>query len=154
MKKIVRSSALTRRGFVAGTAAAAFTPVLIAGPAQAKAAPMRLRCRFDNQVATYKLLDNPTVHDLVSLLPLDLTIEDFSTNEKIAHLPRRLDEGGLASYDDEKPGDLCYFLGWGNLAFFHGDYRFRNDLIRLGHIEGKVDPLLHKGIYPARLELI
>ena len=51
---------------------------------------MRLRCRFADQDFTYRLLDNATSRDLVSLMPLDLAIEDFSTNEKIAHLPRRL----------------------------------------------------------------
>ncbi|TRW96924.1 MFS transporter [Paracoccus sp. M683] len=115
---------------------------------------MRIRCTFADQDFTYRLFDNPTARDLASLLPLDLSIEDFSTNEKLAHLPRRLDEGGLADYDDEAPGDLCYFRGWGNLAFFHDDYRYRGDLIRLGRIEGPVAPLLVRGTYPLRIELI
>jgi hypothetical protein len=115
---------------------------------------MRLRGRFADQDFTYRLFDNPTTRDLVSLLPLDLTIEDFSTNEKIAHLPRRLDEGGLMPFDDEAPGDLCYFRGWGNLALFHGDYQFRGDLIRVGHIEGGVAPLLVRGEHKLRLELV
>lgn len=140
---------LSRRTFFA--AALAF-PAL--ARAQTNEAPMRLRCSFADQVFTYRLLDNPTVRDFVSLLPLDLTISDFSTNEKIAHLPRRLDEGGLADFDDEAPGDLCYFRGWGNLAFFHDDYRYRGDLIRLGHLEGGVEPLLVRGEFPLRLELI
>lgn len=114
---------------------------------------MRLRCRFADQDFVYRLLDNPTVRDLISLAPLALTIQDFSTNEKIAHLPRRLDEGGHVPCDDEAPGDLCYFLGWGNLAFFHGAYRYRGDLIRLGRLEGGVEPLLKRGAFPLRLEL-
>ena len=114
---------------------------------------MRLRCSFADQDFTYRLLDNATSRDLVSLLPLDLTIEDFSTNEKLAHLPRRLDEGGNFPFDDEAPGDLCYFLGWGNLAFFHDRYTYRGDLIRLGHLEGGVEPLLVRGEFPLRLEL-
>lgn len=115
---------------------------------------MRLRCRFADQDFTCLLQDTPTTRDLVTMLPLDLTIEDFSTNEKIAHLPRRLDEGGLADFNDESPGDLCYFRGWGNLAFVHGDYTYRGDLIRLGRIEGPVAPLLVRGTYALRLDLI
>ena len=118
------------------------------------ATTLRMRCRFAEHEFTYRLLDNPTVRDLVSLLPLDLAIEDSSTNEKIAHLPRRLDEGGLADFGDEAPGALCYFRGWGNLAFFHDDYQYRGDLIRLGHIEGGVEPLLVRGEFPLRLEPI
>jgi hypothetical protein len=82
-----------------------------------------------------------------------LQIEDFSNNEKIAHLPRRLSEDGLRDFDDETPGDLCLFLGWGNLAFFYDSYHYRGDLIRLGHIEGALDPLLVRGKYPLRLVL-
>ncbi|MCA0919246.1 cyclophilin-like fold protein [Pseudooceanicola nanhaiensis] len=137
-----------RRAFLAGSAAALMVP------ATARAQEMRLRCRYDDQVVTYRLLDNPTVRDLLSMLPLDLEIRDFSTNEKIIHLPRRLDEGGFASFGNEAPGDLCYFLGWGNLALFHGAYTFRNDLIRLGHLEGEVTPLLHKGTYQVRIEVV
>ncbi|AUH66245.1 cyclophilin-like fold protein [Paracoccus zhejiangensis] len=114
---------------------------------------MRLRCRFADQDFTYRLIDNPTTRDLISLLPLELTIEDFSSNEKLAHLPRRLDEGGLADYADEAPGDLCYFRGWGNLAFFHGDYDYRGDLIRLGRIEGGTAPLLTRGSHALRIAL-
>lgn len=115
---------------------------------------MRIRCTFADQDFTCLLQDNPTTRDFVSMLPLDLTIEDFSTNEKLAHLPRRLDEGGLVDYDDEAPGDLCYFRGWGNLAFFHGEYHYRGDLIRLGRIESGVETLLMKGEFPLRIVLI
>ena len=44
-------------------------------------------------------------------------------------------------------------LGWGNLAFFHGGYAYKGDLIRLGRIEGGVAPLLVRGAFPLRLEL-
>ncbi|MDO5620278.1 MAG: cyclophilin-like fold protein [Paracoccus sp. (in: a-proteobacteria)] len=136
-----------RRAILAGATAALMTA------RATSATPLRLRCRFADQDFTWRLHDNPTTRDLISLLPLDLMIEDFSTNEKIAHLPRRLDEGGLVDYDDEQPGDLCYFRGWGNLAMFHGSYRYRGDLIRLGHIEGGVAPLLVKGSFPLNIAL-
>lgn len=122
--------------------------------AQPTGTPMRLRCRFADQDFSYALVDNATTRDLVSLLPLDLTIEDFSSNEKLAHLPRRLDETGRLPITGEAPGDLCYFRGWGNLAFFHSGYRYRDDLILLGKIEGGVGPLLVRGSHPLRLELI
>lgn len=140
---------ITRRATVMGAFAVIVTPRLLV----AQENPMRVRCSFSDQNFTYSLFDNPTTRDLITLLPLDLTIEDFSNNEKLAHLPRRLDEGGLADYSDEMPGDLCYFRGWGNLAFFHSVYNYRRDLIRLGRIEGGVEPLLVKGKFPLRVEL-
>ena len=57
-------------------------------------------------------------------------------------------------FDDEAPGYFCYFLGWGNLAFFHGSYSYRGDLILVsGDLEGGVAPLLVPGEFPLRLEL-
>ena len=140
---------LSRRVLLAGAIAATLPRRLYAQPNEA---PMRIRCTFADQEFVVRLQDSATSRDLISLLPLSLTIEDFSTNEKIAHLPRRLDEGGLADYDDEAPGDLCYFRGWGNLAFFHGDYSYRGDLIRLGRLEGGTAPLLVRGTFPLRIE--
>ena len=115
---------------------------------------MRLRCRFADQDFSFRLEDNATTRDLVSLLPLVLTIADFSSNEKLAQLPRRLDESGRQPIADEAPGDLCYFRGWGNLAFFHSGYTYRDDLIRLGRTERGVAPLLVKGEYPLQLDLL
>lgn len=141
----------SRRAFLIGAAALLAAPTI---HAQTKATPMRIRCTFADQSFTYRLQDSATTRDFVAMLPLDLTIENFSTNEKIAHLPRRLDEGGLVDYSDEASGDLCYFRGWGNLAFFYGDYTYSGDLIRLGKIEGGVEPLLVKGSFPLRLETV
>lgn len=142
---------MNRRIFMVDAACA----LLAASQTNAQGRPqMRLRCRFADQEFTYRLIDNATTRDLISLLPLDLTIEDFSNNEKLAHLPRRLDETGREPITDEAPGDLCYFRGWGNLAFFHSGYTYRDDLILLGQIDGGVAPLLVKGKHPLRLDLI
>lgn len=152
MKLTRPALSLSRRAFAAGIITAGFAkrPAF----AQPSDTTMRIRCIFSDQAMIYHLIDNPTTRDLISLLPFDLTIEDFSSNEKIAHLPRKLDKGGLADYDDEAPGDLCYFRGWGNLAFFHDDYTYRGDLIRLGRLEGGVEPLLVKGKFPLRIEQV
>ncbi len=151
MTDLQNTQNVSRRAVLVGVLASVAAPRALL--AQTGDTDMRIRCIFGDQNFTIRLFDNPTSRDLVSLLPLDLTIEDFSNNEKLAHLPRRLDEGGLADYDDEAPGDLCYFRGWGNLAFFHSDYQYRGDLIRLGRIEGGVAPLLVKGKLPLRIEM-
>lgn len=136
---------LTRRSLPATT---------LALPAMARAGtfeePMRLRCRFADQDFTYALIDTATTRDLTSLLPTALTIEDFSTDQKVAQLPRRLDEGGPVDFNDEAPGDLCYFIGLGNLAFFHAGYTYRRDLSRT---QGPVTPLLVRGAHPLQLDL-
>lgn len=112
---------------------------------------MRLRFTFAGQSFTATLANNPSARDLASMLPLDLTITDYSTNEKIAYLPRKLTEEGSGPFDSEAPGDLCYFAPWGNLAFFHAGYRWSRGLIRLGRVDGGIGPLLVRGEFPLRV---
>jgi hypothetical protein len=114
---------------------------------------MRIRLAFNGKSMTATLYDNPSARDLASLLPLDLTIDDHGNNEKIAYLPRKLTEDGSGPFDNERPGDLCYFRSWGNLAMFYADYRWEG-LIRLGHFEGSFEPLLVRGKFPLRIERI
>lgn len=142
---------MKRRDFITAAAGLALVPAMVRaqGPSG-----LWLRCRFADQDFRYALMDNATVRDLITLLPAELIIEDFSNNEKLAHLPRRLDETGRQPITDERAGDLCYFRGWGNLAFFHSGYSYRDDLVRLGRIEGDVAPLLVRGEHPLRLDLI
>ena len=47
---------------------------------------------------TATLCDNPSARDFASMLPLDLTIDDYSNNEKIAYLPRKLNEEGSGPF--------------------------------------------------------
>ena len=88
------------------------------------------------------------------MLPLDLTIDDYSKNEKIATLPRKLVEDGSASFSGEAPGDLCYYVPWGNLAFYYSRYSYSRGLIRLGRLDGGTKPLLTKGEFPLRIEAL
>ena len=113
---------------------------------------MRMNGRFADQALSIALIDTPAARDLHSMLPLDLTIEDYSTNEKIAYLPRKLTEEGAAPFDNEAPGDFCYYAPWGNIVFFYDSYRYSRGLIRLGRIEGGLEPLHTRGEFPLRIE--
>ncbi|KQX15241.1 MFS transporter (plasmid) [Ensifer adhaerens] len=112
---------------------------------------MKARFIFADHDFTVTLNDNPSARDFASMLPLDLTFSDFS-NEKIAYLPRKLHLEARGSFPNAAAGDLCYYIPWGNLAFFHGDYISTRDLIRLGRIDGAIEPLLTRGEFPLRIE--
>ena len=113
---------------------------------------MKIRIAFNGHAFTATLHDNPSARDLASMLPLDLTIDDYSTNEKIAYLPRKLTEEGSGPFSNEAPGDLCYYAPWGNLAFFYAVYHYSSGLIRLGRLESGIEPLLTRGKFPLRIE--
>lgn len=148
----------TRRALLGAALALAVTPRAALSQTQVDvtkgASAMRIRCAFGGQSFTATLLDNPSARDFASMLPLDLSIEDYSTNEKIAYLPRKLTEDGSGPFANEQPGDLCYYAPWGNLAFFHAAYRYSSGLIRLGRLDDGPKPLLMKGKFPLRIELI
>lgn len=148
---------LTRRSAVVATLAGVLLPRAALGPVPAhaeRASGMKIQCAFAGQMFTATLYDNPSARDFASMLPLDLGIEDYSTNEKIAYLPRKLTEDGSGPFSNEQPGDLCYYAPWGNLAFFHAGYRYSRGLIRLGRLDKGVEPLLKRGKFPLRIEAV
>lgn len=112
---------------------------------------MKIRMMFSDQVLTATLYDNPSTLDFVSLLPLELTIDDYASNEKIAYLPRKLTLESSGPFSSEAPGDLCYYAPWGNLAMFYAGYRYSEGLIRLGRFD-RFEPLLKRGKYSVKIE--
>ncbi|MDA5635036.1 MULTISPECIES: cyclophilin-like fold protein [Rhizobium/Agrobacterium group] len=114
---------------------------------------VRIKLTFAENTMIATLYENPSARDFVSMLPLDLKITDFSSNEKIAYLPRKLTIEGHGPFDNEQPYDLCYYMPWGNLAMFYADYRHPG-LIRLGRFEQGYEALHLPGEFPLRIERI
>lgn len=113
---------------------------------------VKIRIMFNGASMVATLYDNPSARGLAAMLPLALAIDDYSNNEKIAHLPRKLTEGGSGPFGNEAPGDICYYAPWGNLAFFYASYRYSAGLIRLGRIDGDIAPLRMRGKFDLRIE--
>jgi hypothetical protein len=154
-----RSVSFTRRAVLgslvlgAATTSFAFARSSSGGASSLNETAMTIRVAFNAATMTAALDDNPSVRDFVSMLPLDLTIDNYANNEKISYLPRKLTEEGSGPFGDEAPGDLCYYAPWGNLVFFYAGYRYSKGLIRLGRIDGSFEPLLVRGKFDLRLEL-
>lgn len=117
-------------------------------------AAMRLRLTFAGQEFTATLEDNPSARELFAMLPLDLMIDDYSTNEKISYLPRKLTDDGGMRFGNEAVGDLCYYAPWGNLTMFHGPYRWSRGLIRLGRLDHGARSLLLRGKFPLHVDAL
>ena len=155
---IIKQPALDRRTLLAAALATAVLPHLAHGqqgrdPASQEPTNMRIRMTFGGRTMTATLYDNPAARDFFSMLALDLKIEDFSSNEKIAYLPRKLTEEGSGPFGNERPYDLCYFVPWGNLAMFYADYKHPG-LIRLGRFDEGCEALHVRGEFPLRIEAI
>jgi hypothetical protein len=146
-----------RRGLLMGGLAAAALPLMALGqqgrnPVNQEPTDVKVRFIFDKHTVDTTLHDNPSARDLASMLPLDLKIEDYSNNEKIAYLPRKLTEVGSGPFGNEQPGDLCYYAPWGDVILFYAAYRYSSGLIRLGRVDGSIEPMLTRGTFPLRIE--
>lgn len=128
---------------------AAFSTI---GIAESSVATIRITA--NGQVLTVRLSDSATTRDFVSLLPLDLILEDFGDAEKIAYLPRKLSTEGAPPAIDPVAGDVTYYAPWGNLAIFVRDFRHSPGLVRLGVIESTLTPLATRGPEKARIEVV
>lgn len=115
---------------------------------------MKIRLTFNGRTLTATLYDNPSARDFASMMPLDLTIDNYAHNEKIAYLPRKLTEESSGPFGNEQPYDLCYYAPWGNLAMFYAGYRFSNGLIRIGRFDEGQDALHAQGKFPLRIERV
>jgi hypothetical protein len=133
------------------SAAVAWLP-MVALDAAAQAAPQRVRLVGTDAVLTATLDVSPSASDFLSLLPLDLTLEDYAATEKIAYLPRKLTTSGAPEVTRPQAGDLAYYAPWGNLALFHRGAAPARGLIRLGRLDGDLAPLRRPGPMRLRIE--
>lgn len=114
---------------------------------------MKILLTLDGKVMTATLLDNATARDLASLLPLELTLEDYASTEKIAHPPRKLSTAGAPAGASADVGDITYYAPWGNLAIFYRDFGCSPGLVKLGRIEGDVHALTVQASLKVWIEL-
>ena len=98
-----------------------------------------VRIRIGEQSLDATLADTPTVRDFVSLLPLELEMEDYAATEKIGYLPRKLDTSSAPAGTKPRKGDLSYYAPWGNVALFYRDFDYSPGLVKLGTIDTESD---------------
>jgi hypothetical protein len=144
----------TRIGAVLGVACAA----VVAAQADNDAGPirrdgtMKIRVIIDGQTLSATLDDNATARDLAALLPLDLTLSDYASTEKVSDLPRRLATDGAPRSYKPSTGDITYYAPWGNLAIFYRDFSDSAGLVRLGAFDGSIDALRRDQPFKVRFE--
>jgi hypothetical protein len=122
------------------------------GPAKVKI--MKILITVNGKPIPATLADNATARDFAALLPLTLTLEDYSRTEKIHYLPKKLSTEGAPSGMVPVTGDITYYAPWGNLAIFYKDFGYSSGLIKLGRIESGEASLNVSGSVQARIELI
>ena len=103
---------------------------------------VNIRIAIGSTTMIAALEDNPTARDFAALLPLTVTLRDFSSAEKISDaLPKRLSEEGARATDAGAVGDIAYYAPWGNLAFFRGHGPNAAGVIKIATIHAGIEAL-------------
>ncbi len=98
--------------------------------------------------------DNPTARDFVSMLPLTVTLRDFSPAEKVSDgLSKRLSKYGAPASGMGMTGDIAYYSPWGNLAFYRGQGPDAAGVIKIAKIISGIEILNQSGTVRATITL-
>jgi len=90
-----------------------------------------------NQTITASMESNAAAKDLLSRLPIEITLEDFNrTTEKIFYTDPQLNTTDVPMGCAPTPGDITIYAPWGNIAIFCKNWSYSSDLIKIGHING------------------
>ena len=115
-------------------------------PGQEEAHRVNIRIAIGSTSMAATLEDNPTARDFVSLLPLTVTLRDFSPAEKVSGtLPKRLSEEGAPATDAGAVGDIAYYAPWGNIAFYRGRGPDASGVIKIARITSGIGALNQPG---------
>jgi hypothetical protein len=128
-----------------------------AGDAQSPTEPtsnMKIILKLKDKTLTATLYDTPTARDFASMLPLTLTLSDYSKTEKISDLPKKLTKEGAPVGADPAVGDIAYYAPWGNLALYYKDFGYSDGLILLGKLDGGAEALSAPDSVKVTIELL
>lgn len=132
----------------------AFVCLGLSGIDQSEASQVKkIRMLFADQEAIVVLDDHPAARDLMAMLPLTITFEDYNGIEKIGYPPRKLHLQDSPTNCDPSEGTFAYYAPWGNLSVFYRDFGYSRGLAPLGRVESGLDGLSRmRGDFDVRLE--
>lgn len=97
---------------------------------------MNIKITIGDQTITATMENNVTARDLLSRLPLEITLQDYNnTTEKIYYPSPALNTENVPRGCAPVAGDITLYAPWGNVAIFCRNWSQSNDLIKLGHID-------------------
>ena len=97
---------------------------------------MRISVTDGTHTIIYKLNDSPSAKSLYAMLPIDVGVENYGSNEKIFYPEQPIDTTGGIEGGGEA-GALALFSPWGNVVMYYGPFGSWPGLYLLGEaIEG------------------
>lgn len=97
---------------------------------------MKIKITVGNREVTATMKDNVTVHDFLSRLPIEVTMNDYAGAEKIFYPEPAFNTEGTLKGHTPSRGDVDLYAPWGNVALFYKSGSYSSELIHLGRIDG------------------
>ena len=116
---------------------------------------MKIRVTANGKTTVFELNNSPAARDLYAQLPLSISVENYSNNEKIFYPPEKLNTADTP-LADARVGTLAYYAPWGDVVMFYGSFGSAPGLYELGqaisgseHIQGMSGTIeMEKGSVP------
>jgi len=93
---------------------------------------MKINVKANGNTTVFELNNSPAAKELYAQLPLSITVEDYSNNEKIFYPPEKLNTSDTPKAD-ARAGTLAYYAPWGDVVMFYGRFGSAAGLYELGH---------------------
>lgn len=98
---------------------------------------MRLSVSDGNHTIIFELNDSDAAISLYNQLPLEMKVQNFSSNEKIFYPPEKLDISNTPTASGGR-GVLAYYSPWSDVVMFYDSFNKNSNLYELGYaIEGE-----------------
>ncbi|QJT11202.1 hypothetical protein DQK91_16420 [Oceanidesulfovibrio marinus] len=96
-------------------------------------ATMQMTVSANGNTIVFELNDSSAAKELYSQLPLDIAVENYSSNEKIFYPPKKLNTANTPLAKNVQAGTLAYYAPWGDVVMFYGSFGSASGLYELGH---------------------
>jgi len=94
---------------------------------------MQISVKANGNTTVFELNNSPAARDLYAQLPLSITVENYSNNEKIFYPPEKLNTNDTPKADGGHAGTLAYYAPWADVVMFYGRFGSAAGLYELGH---------------------
>jgi len=95
---------------------------------------IKISVKANGNTTVFKLNNSPAARDLYAQLPLSITVENYSDNEKIFYPPMKLNTTDTPLADGGRAGTLAYYAPWGDVVMFYRGFSSAPGLYELGHV--------------------
>lgn len=108
--------------------------VLLLNPLYAKGKNMKISVESNGNTTIYELNNSGASKDLISQLPLEIAVENYSHDEKIYYPPNKLTTNNTPLASNAVTGTLAYYAPWGDVVMFYKDFGSASGLYELGKV--------------------